>query len=91
MKKLYCVICSKYWKFENPKTSYHLEETLSFLLFAVSAMKMKNYMKKKNQLRYYKFLVQLKIYNFFKVMSQELRFENIDKTRNYFLEEIKQN
>ena len=24
-------------------------------------------------------------------MSQELRFENIDKTGNYFLEEIKQN
>ena len=28
MKKLYCVICGKYRKFEKPKTSYILEKTL---------------------------------------------------------------
>ena len=28
MKKLYCVICGKYRKFEKPKTSYFLEKTL---------------------------------------------------------------
>ena len=29
MKKLYCVICSKYREFEKPKISYLLEETLA--------------------------------------------------------------
>ena len=28
MKKLYCIICGKYRKFENPKVSYILEKTL---------------------------------------------------------------
>ena len=28
MKKLYCVICCKYRKFEKPKISYLLENTL---------------------------------------------------------------
>ena len=28
MKKLYCVNCSKYRKFEKPKMSYLLEKTL---------------------------------------------------------------
>ena len=28
MKKLYCVICSKYRKSEKPKMSYFLEKTL---------------------------------------------------------------
>ena len=36
-------------------------------------------------------LVSLKIYNYFKRMSQELRLKNIDQTRKYFLNEIKQN
>ena len=53
MKKLYCVICGKYRKFKNPKIPYILEKTLIFVLFAVSVkMKMKKYLKKKNQLRY---------------------------------------
>ena len=30
MKKLYCVICSKYREFENPKISYLLEKILVF-------------------------------------------------------------
>ena len=33
----------------------------------------------------------MEIYNYFKNISQEFRFKNIDKTRDYFLEEIKQN
>ena len=53
MKKLFLVICGKYRKFEKPKISYLLEKHWFFLSFAVSArMKMKNYLKKKNQLRY---------------------------------------
>ena len=28
MKKLYCVICGKYGKFEKPKISYLLEKTV---------------------------------------------------------------
>ena len=46
MKKLYCVICGKYRKFEKPKISYLLEKTLVPLLFAVSAkMKIKKIFK----------------------------------------------
>ena len=53
MKKLYCVICSKYRKFEKPKISYLFKKYQIFLLSAVSTrMKMKNYLKKKNQLKY---------------------------------------
>ena len=52
LKKIYCVICSKYRKFEKPKI-YLLEKA-----FAVSArMKMKSYFNKKNQLRSWTFLV----------------------------------
>ena len=57
MKKIYCVNCGKYRKFEKPKISYILKYYV-FLLFAVSAqMKMKNYLMKKNRLKYEKFLV----------------------------------
>ena len=59
-------------------------------------MRMKKYLKKKNQLKYYKFLVYLKIYNYFENMveqniSQELRLKNRDEAGNYFLKEIEQN
>ena len=33
MKRLYCVICGKYRKFEKPKISYVLEKTL--VLFVI--------------------------------------------------------
>ena len=39
MKKLYCVICSKYRKFENPKISYILEKTL---VLSITCSKSKN-------------------------------------------------
>ena len=46
MKKIYFVICGKYRKFNDPKISYIFEKTV----FAVSvAMKIKKYLKKKNQ------------------------------------------
>ena len=58
MKKLYCVICSKYRKFESLKYHKFQKKNQVFLIFEVSVkMKMKKYLKKKNQLKYYKFLV----------------------------------
>ena len=41
-------------------------------------------------------MAELKIYNYFinlveETMSQEFRSKNIDETKNYFLEEVKQN
>ena len=33
----------------------------------------------------------MKIYDYFKNISQKFRLKNIDEIRNYFLEEIKQN
>ena len=33
MKKLGCVICGKYSKFEKPKISYLLEKTLALFIF----------------------------------------------------------
>ena len=57
---------------------------------------MKKYLKIWHQLRYYKFLVYLKIYDYFKSMtegniSQELRLKKIDETIIYFVQEIDQN
>ena len=43
MKKLYCVICSKYRKFEKPKISYFLENTL---VLSIICSKCKNEDKK---------------------------------------------
>ena len=40
---------------------------------------------------YKKFLVWLKIYTYFKNVSQGFRLKNINKTRNYYVEEIEQN
>ena len=52
-------------------------------------MQMQKYFEKKNQLKYQKFLVYLKIYNYLKTMSEEFRLKNIEERRNYFLEETK--
>ena len=53
MKKLYCVIFSKYRKLENPKISCLLEKTL---VLSIISSKCKNedekLFKKNNQLRY---------------------------------------
>ena len=43
MKKVYCVICRKYGKFEKPKISYLCEKTLVPSIICISAkMKMNN-------------------------------------------------
>ena len=48
MKKFYCVICGKCWKFENPKISYLVEKILVLSIFSVSTgMRMKNCLKTK--------------------------------------------
>ena len=39
MKKLYCVICSKYKKIEKPKISYLLEKTI---VLSIICIKCKN-------------------------------------------------
>ena len=80
MKKIDRVICSKYKKSEKPKISFILKKHSKhfFSLFAVSSrMKIKKYLKKKNQLRYGKFFLYMKIYNCFKNISQEFRLKNI--------------
>ena len=80
MKKIYRVICGKYKKFEKPKISFILKKTFQTFL-SIICSKFKNednkYLKKKNQLRYGKFLLCMKIYNCFKNISQEFRFKNI--------------
>ena len=43
MKKLYCVICGKYRKFEKPKISYILEKTL---VLSIIGSKCKNEVEK---------------------------------------------
>ena len=57
MKKLYCVICGKYRKIEKPKMPYFFEKKniCSFYYlhyFHKRRMKMKKYLRKKNQLKY---------------------------------------
>ena len=53
MKQIYCVICGKYRKFRKPKISYILEKTLVLsIICGKGKMRMKKYLKKKNQLRY---------------------------------------
>ena len=39
MKKLYCIICGKYRKFENPETTHFFEKTL---VFSIICSKCKN-------------------------------------------------
>ena len=66
MKKLYCVICGKYRKFEKPKISYLLEKTL---VLSIICSKNKNdeekLFKEEESIEILKFLVSLKIYNYF--------------------------
>ena len=51
MKKIYCVIFGNYGKLKNPKISYIFQKTL-VLSVICSRYEMKEYLKKKNQLRY---------------------------------------
>ena len=53
MKKLYCIICSKYRKSENPKIWHLLEKTLLLsIIYSKCKKEMKKYLKKKYQLKY---------------------------------------
>ena len=55
VKKLYCVICDKYRKFQEPKISYILEKTLVLsIIFSKCKTEeiYKKYLKNTNQLRY---------------------------------------
>ena len=52
MKKLYCVICFRYRKFEKPKISYLLEKTLVLSIICSKCKNENQNLKKVNQLRY---------------------------------------
>ena len=81
MKKLYCFICGKYRKFEKTKTSCLQKKYQLFLLFAVSVkMKTKKYLKKKNKLKYQKFLVLLIIKK--SIMPEENMNQEISLKKN---------
>ena len=57
MKELYCVICSKYKKYENPKRSHLFEKTLVLPLIYSKCKKEEKYLKTKIQLKYKKLFV----------------------------------
>ena len=58
MKKLYCIIFDKYRKFKNPRILYLLDKNLVVSIICSKCKNEdKNYLKKKNQLRYEKLLV----------------------------------
>ena len=58
MKKLYCIIFDKYRKFKNPRILYLLDKNLVVSVICSKCKNEdKNYLKKKNQLRYEKLLV----------------------------------
>ena len=74
MKKLYCIIFSKYRKFEKPKILYFLKKHQLFPLFAASVkIKIEKYLKKKGQLKYRKLLGQLIIQKNFKLYNYALK------------------
>ena len=53
MKKLYCVICGKYRKFDKPKISYIFEKILVLsVICSMCRNEDEKKSKKKNQLRY---------------------------------------
>ena len=57
MIKIYCNICYKYRRLKNPKDIFSKNHYV-FSLFAASVvMNIQKYLKKKNQLKYYKLLV----------------------------------
>ena len=53
MRKIYCTKCKKYKQFKKTKISCICDKNYFFLVFVTSVeMKMKKYLRKKNQLRY---------------------------------------
>ena len=58
MRKFYCTKCKKYKEFKKPKISYVCDKTLPFLVFiTIVEVKMKKYVRKKNQLKQQKLSV----------------------------------
>ena len=58
MRKFYCTKCKKYKEFKKPKISYVCDKTLPFLVFiTIVEVKMKKYLRKKNQLKQQKLSV----------------------------------
>ena len=97
MKTFCCIIYGKYRKVENPKISYIFKKRL---VFSIICCKCKNddekIFKKEESIEILKTLGLFKIHNYFKTrfeknINQEFRLKNVDKTINYFLEEIEQN
>ena len=97
MKKLFCVICSKYRKFEKPKISYLLQKTL---VLSIICSKCKNeeekIFKEEDSIEKLKNLALIgNIYLIWKYgrkkLGQEFRLKNIDERRNYLTEEIYRN
>ena len=68
---MYCIICSKYRNVKNFENIF-TKKTLVLSIIAVSvAVKLKRYLKKKNKLKYVKFLVWTKLYNYFENIEKE--------------------
>ena len=56
MKKLYCVICGKYRKFQNRKMPNIFGKTVLSIICSRSRMKMKKYLKKDESIEISKIL-----------------------------------
>ena len=57
MKKIYCATCGKYRKFQKPKLSYILKKTVCSVICSKYENEDEKYLKKKNQLRKWKYSV----------------------------------
>ena len=80
---MYCIICSKYRNVKNFENIF-TKKTLVLSIIAVSvAVKLKRYLKKKNKLKYLKFLVWTKLYNYFENIEKEMGNEKL------FFEKVK--
>ena len=95
MKKLYCVICNKYRKFEKPKILYLLEK---ILVLSIICSKCKNedekIFKEEESIEILKILgliSNIEEFRKYKIMNQGFRLKKIDEIRNYLIEEINQN
>ena len=91
MKKLYCVICSKYRKFEKPKITNILEKTLVLSIICSKCKSDHEKIFKKEETT-----EMLKILGLIENMveeniSQEFRLQSIDRIRNLFLKDKEQN
>ena len=74
MENLYCVICNKYRKFENPKILYLLEKTLVLsLIFNKCQNKNEKLFKEEESIEI------MKIHNYLKNMSEENKVKNLDQ------------